>query len=949
MKETQTKEKAYSVNLPQTEFPMKANSAVRELDTQRFWDEQKVYEKNLAQRDKNHKFVLHDGPPYLSSAKIHIGTALNKILKDVVTKYKAQQGFYSPYVPGYDSHGLPIETAVVKDVKGGRAALTPLELRRRCREFALGNLKGQEANFRRLGVWGNWEQPYITLDPKFEATQIRVFGKMAEAGYLYKGLKSVQWCPNCETALAEAEVEYADHESDSIYIKFSVAPEDKKKLPEAVQKFDDVSFVAWTTTPWTLPANLGLALNADFDYVYLKAPTGEIVVIAQELKDKVLTDLGWDAAAVAEVARQKGKELEHVHVRHPFVDRTSFIMLGDHVTADAGTGVVHTAPGHGPEDFELGARYKTGVLSPVDTRGIFTEEGGKFAGQRFDKANPVIVEHLKEVGKLLKHAKYSHSYPHCWRCKKPLIFRATEQWFASVDGFRKQALAAIDTVTWIPASGRNRIYTMVEKRSDWCISRQRAWGVPIPVVYCTKCTKPVITPETIENVANVFAQEGSDAWWEHEAEHFVPKGFKCPHCKEGTAFTKETDIMDVWFDSGVTHAAVVDQRKDELGETPVEMYLEGSDQHRGWFQSSLLTSVAVHGRAPYKTVLTHGFVVDETGRKMSKSVGNVVDPDDVIKQYGADVLRLWVASVNYTDDVPIGKNMLVQLAEVYRKLRNTARYLLGNLHDFDPSKDAVPYEELGGLEKYVLTRLQEVVADVTRDFDRYEFFKYYQVLQNFCVVDLSSFYFDIAKDRLYTAGKKSVQRRGVQTVLNEVLQVLVRLLVPVTPHLAEDIWQHMPTTLRGKEQSVLLTNFPKTNPAYGNQELSDFWKDLIQVRYTVNKALEQARASRKIGSSLEAKVLMNFENAELAKKVNSLGKELPGFFITSQAVASSNQPAPSAPTDTLAEVDENGLKVFVVAAVGTKCARCWKFSEDIGSNPAYADLCQPCAEAVSEG
>lgn len=945
MSDSQTKEK-YAVNLPETDFPMKANSATREIEFQRFWDEHKIYEKNLAQRNKQHKFVLHDGPPYLSSSKIHIGTALNKILKDIVTKYKAQRGFYSPYVPGYDSHGLPIENAVLKDVKGGRAALTPVELRRRCRDFALGNLKGQEANFRRLGVWGNWEQPYITLDPKFESTQIRVFGKMAEAGYLYKGLKSVQWCPNCETALAEAEVEYGDHSSDSIYVKFPIAdePASRQKLPASVRDVKDVTFVIWTTTPWTLPANLGVALHPEFDYVFLETPADGVVIVADELREQVAKAVGWELGQLREVARVKGRELENVNARHPFIERNSLVMIGEHVTAEAGTGAVHTAPGHGPEDFELGAKYKIGVLNPVDPRGVYTEEGGRWAGQRFDKANPLIVEHLREIGKLLKHSTYSHSYPHCWRCKKPLIFRATEQWFASVDGFRKKALEAIDQVEWLPASGRNRIFAMVENRSDWCISRQRAWGVPIPVFYCRACMKPVVTSETVEKVATVFGEQSSDAWWENDAEFFIGKDFACPHCKATKGFEKETDIMDVWFDSGVTHAAVIDQRAEELGGTPCEMYLEGSDQHRGWFQSSLLTSVATKERAPYKTVLTHGFVVDENGRKMSKSVGNVVEPDEVIREYGADVLRLWVASVNYTDDIPIGKNMLKQLAEVYRKLRNTARYLLGNLYDFDPAKDKVPFNKLGGLEQYVLHRLQEVVRDVTEDFDKYEFFKYYQLLQNFCVVDLSSFYFDIVKDKLYTAGKKSEQRRAIQTVLNEVLQALVRMLVPVTPHMAEDIWQHMPAALKGKEESVLLTDFPTVHKEFLNEKHATTWRELIKVRDVVNKALEQARAEGEIGKPTDAKVRLYADEAEVANALSDLGEDLAAMFITSQAEVVS--PPPTDMGDSLAFLTENGVVVQVLAASGTKCPRCRKFTEDVGHEKAYPELCVACAKAL---
>lgn len=937
-------EKQYSVNLPQTGFPMKANSAVREVELQKLWDHERVYEKALENRKSADKFVLHDGPPYLSSSKIHIGTALNKILKDIVTKYKALKGFYSPYVPGYDSHGLPIETAVLKDVKGGRHALTPVELRKRCRDFALANLKGQEANFKRLGVWGDWEHPYITLDPKFEATQIRVFGKMAERGYLYKGLKSVQWCPTCETALAEAEVEYADHVSDSIYVKFPLSEESRDRLPAEVKGEKDVSFVIWTTTPWTLPANLGVALHPNFTYEFLKAPTGEVVVVTEALKAAFLNEVGWDASQVKVLATRKGSELELVKARHPFIERDSLVMVGEHVTADTGTGVVHTAPGHGPEDFELGVKYKVGVLNPLDGRGVFTEEGGKFQGLRYDKANPEVVAHLKELGKLLKHSTYSHSYPHCWRCKKPLVFRATEQWFASVDGFRDKALAAIDTVQWLPASGRNRIFAMVENRSDWCISRQRAWGVPIPVFYCNTCNKPVYTPESIERVAAVFEKEGSDSWWEKSPEHFLGKGFKCPH-DGGTEFTRETDIMDVWFDSGTTWASVIDGRPELLG-TPCEMYLEGSDQHRGWFQSSLLTSVAVNERAPYKTVLTHGFVVDESGRKMSKSMGNVVEPEEVIKQYGADVLRLWVASVNYTDDIPIGKNMLVQLAEVYRKLRNTARYLLGNLHDFDHATDAVPLDKLRGLDAYILHRLQEVVKEVTEDFDRYEFFKYYQLLANFCGVELSKFYFDIVKDRLYASGKKDENRRAVQTVLNEILQVLVRLLVPVTPHLAEDIWQHIPAQLRGDELSVLLTDFPKPRADLMTQDRV-FWDELIQVRYVVNKALEQAREQKKIGSSLEAQVKLKVEQPELATKVSSLGADLPGFFITSQVQILPSQEELRTDNGHLSHVSENGVSVVVLPASGAKCARCWKYSDRVGSHQTYSDLCEACAQVVA--
>jgi len=939
-------EKTYSLNLPQTEFPMKANSALREIEIQKRWDAEDVYGQAMKKRQGSEKFVLHDGPPYLSSSKIHIGTALNKVLKDIVCKYKNQKGFYSPYVPGYDSHGLPIENAALKDVKGGRHSITPVELRKRCREFALSNLKGQEDNFRRLGVWGDWAHPYITLDQKFEAAQIRVFGQMATKGFLYKGLKSVSWCPTCETALAEAEVEYADHKSHSIYVKFEVAPQSRQKLPKFIKPEDQVNFVIWTTTPWTLPANLGVALHPDFNYHFLKTKDHGVLVVSEGLKETFLTTTG--VGDVELLGEALGKELEYIETKHPFIDRTSLVVLGGHVTNETGTGVVHTAPGHGPEDFELGAKYKLGVVSPVDERGIFTEEAGQFKGQFYEKANQPILDHLTELGKLLHHSTYSHSYPHCWRCKKPLIFRATEQWFASVDGFRKEALKAIDSVKWIPESGRNRIFNMVENRSDWCISRQRSWGVPIPVFYCEKCSKPLMTAESIAKVAAAFEKYGSDSWWEKSAGELLGDlKCACGHAE----FRKETDIMDVWFDSGTTWHGVLDMRKDELRGSPCELYLEGSDQHRGWFQSSLLTSVAVTGHAPYKTVLTHGFVVDENGRKMSKSMGNVVEPDEVIKQYGADVLRLWVASVNYTDDIPIGKNMLAQLAEVYRKLRNTARFLLGNLYDFDPKKDRVAYEKLSPLDQFILHRLSTVVNEVTKDFDRFEFFKYYQLLQNFCGVDLSSFYFDIAKDRLYTGAKNSESRRAVQTVLEEVLMALVKVIAPVAPHLAEDIWNHLPEKLKAadaKEISVLLTDFPEAQARYLDENLSQLFESLIGVRESVNKALEQARAEKKIGKSTEAQVLIAIENEDLRTKVESLGADLPGFFITSQATVQAEVNG-KGPANRLSEVKENGLTVLVFSAEGTKCARCWKFTTDVGTFKEYPDLCSPCIEALNQG
>ncbi len=939
-------EKKYSINSAQTDFPMKANSAVRELEIQAKWDSEKVYERSLKKRFDCPKFVLHDGPPYLSSPRIHIGTALNKILKDIITKYKSIQGFYSPYVPGYDSHGLPIETAVVKDVKGGRQALTPIELRKRCREFALTNLKGQTADFKRLGVWGDWDHPYITLDNKFEASQLRVFGQMAEAGYLYKGLKSVSWCPNCETALAEAEVEYADHLSQAIYVGMLLDKESKAKLPSFARDQAEVSAVIWTTTTWTMPANVAVAVNAEFEYEFLKTATFGTLIVAKVLRDSFLADVGIEANAVESLGTMTGAQLEHLSARHPFFDRPSPIILGDHVTSEAGTGMVHTAPGHGPEDFALAAKYKLPVISPVDGRGIFTKEAGPFEGMRFNKAVEPIIELLKQKGALIHHGKLTHSYPHCWRCKNPLIFRATEQWFASLESFRDKALLAIDQVEWVPAAGRNRIYSMVEGRSEWCISRQRAWGMPIPAFYCASCGKVLLSSKSVEKVASIFEKEGSDSWWEKDAEYFLDSDTKCKSCGHGN-FTKETDIMDVWFDSGTTHAGVIDQRP-ELRGTPCELYLEGSDQHRGWFQSSLLTSVATKGRAPYKTVLTHGYVVDEQGRKLSKSSGNAVAPETIIKEYGADVLRLWVASINYTDDVPIGKIILAQLAEVYRKLRNTERFILGNLFDFDPAQDTVSFAELKDIDKFVLHKLSEVLEEVIGDFDRYEFFKFYQILQNFCVVDLSSFYFDIAKDRLYTAGKKSHSRRAVQTVLAELLRITVHLLVPVTPHLAEDIWRYVPEKIKEAWQcqsSVLLEKLPELPKHYLDQERAAYWRDMISVRSVVNKALEQARAAGKIGSPLEAQVFVYIEDPNLRSKAQKLGLELAPLFITSQATVEDKK---SDSGSVLSELDEDGLYVRVLPADGTKCERCWKFSLMVGKDKEHPTLCDQCIVAITE-
>ena len=935
-----------SLNLPQTDFKMRANAAVREIEIQKHWEENNIYDKNLAQRDKSHKFILHDGPPYLSSDKIHIGTALNKILKDIVVKYKSQSGFYSPYVPGYDGHGLPIENAVVKSIKGGKEAVTPEELRKKCREFALKNLKGQEENFKRLGVWGDWEHPYVTIDASFEATQVRVFGEMYKKDYVYKGLKPVYWCADCETALAEAEVEYADHTSHSVYVKFPFeAGEAKKAYQTAQLNIDNPLFVViWTTTPWTLPSNLAIALHPRFQYAFVqKNGSDDIYLIGVDLLQSFAGNVGWEENSYKILGTVTGDKLEYINARHPFYDRNSLIILGEHVTTEAGTGCVHTAPGHGREDYEVGVKYKIGVLSPLTNKGIFTEEAGQFQGLRYNKANEIIVQELKDRNVLLGHGEILHSYPHCWRCKKPVIYRATEQWFINVGAFRDQAIKAIDETKWIPASGHQRIYNMVESRSDWCISRQRAWGVPIPVFYCEDCGTSIVNDETIDYVAKIIDKESSDAWTKYSAKELLPPGFNCPECM-GDSFRKENDIMDVWFDSGITHAAVVDARKDQLCGTPVEMYLEGSDQHRGWFQSSLLTSVATKGKAPYKSVLTHGFVLDAGGRKMSKSLGNVVDPQSIVSKYGADVLRLWTASVDYTNDVRIGENIIQQLVEIFKKVRNTSRFLIGNLYDFDPKTDTVEYSKLDEIDKYALHQLQKLIENVTIAFDNYEFYKYYQLLQNFAAVDLSSFYLDIVKDRLYTAGKKSVSRRACQTVLNETLQALTRLLVPVTPHLAEDIWMFVLDAQKDGIESILLSNWPRVKPEFLNEEINGKWDTIIDLREIVTKAIEPIRAEKRIGSSLESTVYIKVNaKPDVESMLKSIENELSNVFITSQAfIILETQEV----ENVMNTYEEAGYTIYVVPAIGEKCERCWKY-RPLGVTVEHPTLCEACSEAIS--
>lgn len=935
MAENTKSEYKNTLNLPQTTLAMRANATVRELEIQKFWEENNIYKKMIAERDKANSFVLHDGPPYLSSEKIHVGTALNKILKDILIKYKSQRGFYAPYVPGYDGHGLPIENAVVKNIKGGRHAITEAELRTKCREFAHKNLKGQENEFKRLGVLGNWEKPYLTINPEYEAEQVRVFGEMYKKGYIEKGLKPVYWCAACETALAEAEVEYADHTSTSIYVRFKFDEDSTEKINNKILTGNTkpVYAIIWTTTPWTIPSNMAISMHPRFEYTFFEYK-GDVYVVAQELLSSFLKDVEWEESDIKVIGSCVGQDLELLNTKHPLVDRKSPIILGEHVTLDAGTGSVHTAPGHGLEDYEVGCKYGIEVFSPLDGQGIWTDSVGisDLVGVPYYKGNSMVIEMLQKCGALLQQQDIQHSYPHCWRCKKPVIYRATPQWFVKVDKFRDKALEAVHNVKWIPASGENRIGNMVESRTDWCISRQRAWGVPIPIFYCEDCGEVICSDETIENVAKLFEKESSDAWVKYSAEELLPQGFVCPKCGKAH-FRKEKDIMDVWFDSGVSWRAVVEKRADELGHTPVDMYLEGSDQHRGWFQSSLLTSVATQGKAPYKQVLTHGFVFGEDGRKMSKSLGNYIRPDDIIKNYGADILRLWAASVDYRNDIKIGNNIVGQLTEIFKKTRNTARFLIGNLFDFNPAIDYVQYDELKNIDKFALHKLNKLIAEVTEAFENYEFYKYFQCLQNFAAVDLSSFYLDIVKDRLYTAGKKSLSRRACQTVLFENLMALVRILAPVMPHQAEDIWQNIPEVQRGGLISILLSDWPVVNEKWNNVQLEEDFTKILKSREVVSRAIEPLRADKKVGSSLEVAVYVKADD-DTVLKANSA--DLADIYIVSQATL-----ATDAPSEVLNEYSEEGYTVWVTKAKGEKCTRCWKYRELNEDG-----ICPDCADAI---
>ena len=956
-----TDSKSYkdTVNLPQTKFDMRANATKREPEIQQFWAEHQIYE-SLSQDNPGDIFVLHDGPPY-ANGTLHMGHALNKILKDIINKYQLLRGRKARYVPGWDCHGLPIEQKVLQQMPAEEAKnLTATQIRQKAREFAIATIQEQSKGFQRYGVWGDWENPYMTLTEDYEAAQIGVFGQMVLKGYIYRGFKPVHWSPTSQTALAEAELEYPDdYKSRSIYVAFAVT-----KLADPAQALqpylDSLGVAIWTTTPWTIPANLAIAVNPNLDYVVVEvgAPVlstkFKYLLVAQALVEKLEAKFKTSLTIKATI---KGKDLEFSTYQHPLFDRESPIVIGgDYVTTESGTGLVHTAPGHGEDDFRVGKLYNLPVLCPVDARGDFTAEAGKFAGLNVLKdANGGVIEALIEAGALLQEEMYAHRYPHDWRTKKPTIFRATEQWFASVAGFRDEALAAIKSVRWIPAMGENRITAMVGDRSDWCISRQRSWGVPIPVFYDEETGEPLLNEETINNVQRIFAEKGSNAWWELSVAELLPPSYQ----DKSKTYRKGMDTMDVWFDSGSSWAAVAEQRPELV--YPVDMYLEGSDQHRGWFQSSLLTSVANHNQAPYKTVLTHGFVLDEQGRKMSKSLGNIVDPQMIIDggkdqkkdpPYGADVLRLWASSVDYSSDMSIGKTSLKQMGDVRGKIRNTARFLLGNLHDFDPAKDTVPYAELPEIDRYMLHRMTEVFTEVTAAFDSFQFFKFFQTVQNFCVVDLSNFYLDIAKDRLYISTLDSPRRRSCQTVLAVAVENLARAIAPVLSHMAEDIWQYLPYSTAF--QSVFQSGWVSFSPEWQQPELGKTWEELRQIRTEVNKVLEQARAEKLIGSSLEAKVLLYVADGDLRATLEQFN---PANALTGNRVdqlryllIASQVELVATPELVLSSVyhsQTEKLAIGISKADGDKCDRCWNYADSVGKSSENPLVCDRCEAALA--
>ena len=919
-----------TLNLPETEFPMRAGLPNREPGMLEHTEQLDLYNKIRQQRQGLPKYVLHDGPPF-SNGNIHMGTAMNKVLKDFVNRHKWLSGYDAVYVPGWDNHGMPIESAIIKKNKLDRTKMSIPEFRDACKAFASDFVNIQMSQFKRLGVLGDWEHPYLTMNPSFEAREVKVFGEMYKKGYIYKGLKPVYWCPEDQTALAEAEIEYIDQKCKSIYVSFKIH-DDKGKLSQYCD-LDKLYFVIWTTTTWTLPGNLAIALNPRETYVLAKVENGNVYITAKALLEATMKQAGIETFEV--IAELEGSEFEYMTAHHPFLDRDSLIVTADYVTMDSGTGCVHTAPGHGADDYHTGRRYNLPMLVPVNDRGVLTEDAGQFAGMYYEKSNDAIFEHLQTSGALFAYEVINHPYPHCWRCKNPIIFRATPQWFCSVNSFKEDAVKACHEVTWMPAWGEDRIVSMIQERADWCISRQRHWGLPIPVFYCDSCQKPVCTDETIAAVSNIFAEEGSNAWYKKDVAELVPGGFKCPHCG-GTHFTKETDTLDGWFDSGSTHFSVVDDSSDH--HWPADLYLEGGDQYRGWFQSSLLTAIAAKGQgAPYKNVLTHGWVVDGEGKKMSKSLGNTVDPLDVMKEYGADILRLWVASSDYRVDVRVSKDIFKQLSQMYLKIRNTARYILGNLSDFDPNQLVAPAEMLD-IDKWAITKLNALMAKVEKGYSDFEYHIVHHSIHNFCVVELSNFYLDVIKDRLYCDKTDGIGRRSAQTAIYLILDSMVRMLAPILAFTSDEIWQAMKHKEGDNCAHVMLNQFNKPFAAYQLEENKmATWDSLIALRDAVNQGLEEARNAKLIGKPLEAQVTL-YVNDELYNQLKDQTGLLETLFIVSKV---------SLENKTGGKVySAEGVGVEIARARGEKCERCWIYSDTVGQDSAHPTLCSRCAKVV---
>lgn len=925
-----------TINLPKTDFPMRANLPKREPGFLAGWeqDNNALYHALMKKNEGKPLFVLHDGPPY-ANGNLHMGHALNKVLKDFIIRYKNMAGFYAPYVPGWDTHGLPIERQAIQAYGMDRNKVSVAEFRQKCEEFARDHVNTQREQFKRLGVIGDWEHPYLTLTHDFEAKQIEIFGEMAKKGYIYKGLKPVYWCPHDETALAEAEIEYQDEPCSSIYVKFAVT-DDKGIIEKAIGTKENVYFVIWTTTTWTLPGNLAISVNPFFEYDLVKVPNGEIYVLAKELVSSVMKAAGIESWEVLETLL--GSDLEMMKTKHPIMDRESVIITGEHVTLDAGTGCVHTAPGFGADDFIVCQKYNIPIIVPVDGKGYATAEAGKYAGMYYEKTTPVILDDLRACNALLAIEEIVHSYPHCWRCKNPIIFRATEQWFCSVDALKDDAVKACHEITWLPGWGEERMTSMIMERSDWCISRQRIWGVPIPIFFCKKCGKPLVNEQTIKIVSDLFREKGANAWFEMDASEILPSDIHCEcGCNE---FDKETDTMDVWFDSGSSWAAVIEQREGQP--IPVDVYLEGNDQYRGWFQSSMLTAIATKGIAPYKTVITHGMIVDEERQKMSKSLGNGISPQEILNQYGADILRLWVSSADYRQDMRISKEMFKHLAQNYLKIRNTARYILGNLAGFDPKTDLVPYADMCELDRWALMKLNDLVAKVIKGYDDYEFHVVLHAIHNFCVVDMSNFYLDVIKDRLYCEDKNGVLRRSAQTAMYEILDALVRMIAPILCFTADEIWQAMPHRDGDDAANIVLNEMPKVNPAWAfAEDAVSKWNKLTALRDDVNKALEEARKNKVIGKPLEAWVTVyaDDETADLLETVPA--DELAALCIVSKlrVIRGSGEGM---------QGENLPVQIAIERASGDKCERCWMYVDSIGQDPKHPTLCARCAAVVGE-